>query len=114
VIDVCSAMTRNDTVLLKQVIGDAPHGKFGLGLSRGDDRRSKTVEEAISSPWFDYPLEEVKAAVAVYSSSDPWQKEADDICGQLVSRLPSARIAWGSYADSALKDRIRLSLVVCR
>jgi len=114
VIDVCSAMTRTDTVLLKQVIGGATHGKFGLGLSRDDDRSSKVVEEAASSPWFDYPLDEVSAAVAIYSSSDPWVKEADDICGQLVSRLPSARIAWGSYADPGLKDRIRLSLVICK
>jgi cell division protein FtsZ len=114
VIDVCSAMTRNDTGLLKQVIGDATHGKFGLGLSRDDDRTIKVVEEAISSPWFDFPLEEVKAAVAIYSSSDPWLKEADSICGQLASRMTSARIAWGSYADPALKDRIRLSLVICR
>ncbi len=114
VMDVCSAMTRTDIALLKQVIGGATHAKFGLGLSRGDDRRRKIVEEAVSSPWFDYPLEEVKAAVAIYSASDPWLKEADDICSQLVPRLPSARIAWGSYADQTLKDRIRLSLLVCK
>ena len=112
--DLCSAMTRSDVGLLKHVVGGATHAKFGLGLSRDDDRSRKVVEEAVSSPWFDYPLEEVKAAVVIYSSSDPWQKEADDICSQLVSKLPSATIAFGSYADSALKDRTRLSLVICR
>lgn len=114
VIDLCSSMTRNDVGLLKQVIGDAAYGKFGLGLSRDDDRARKVVEEALSSPWFDYPLEEVTAAVAIYSSSDPWEKEADEIVRELVSRLPSARVVWGSYADPSLKERTRLSLVICR
>jgi cell division GTPase FtsZ len=114
VMDACSAMTRMDVGVLRHVLSDANYGRFGLGLARGDDRVRKVVDEALSSPWFDFPLAQVSAAVAVYSSSDPWDKEAETISGELCARLSSARIAWGSYADPSLKDRIRLSLVICR
>jgi cell division protein FtsZ len=114
VIDACSTMTRTDSGILKQVLGDATYGRFGLGLARGDERVKNVVEEAFSSPWFNYPLSEASAAVAVYSSSDPWDKEAERIQGQISAKLPSARIAWGSYKDQGLNDRIRLSLIICR
>lgn len=114
VIDACSTMSRTDVMLVRQVVGDSNYGRFGLGLSRGDDRIRKVVDESLSSPWFDYPLTDVDAAIAVYSASDPWDKEMDSILGELSNRLPAARIAWGSYADPNLKDRIRLSLLVCR
>jgi cell division protein FtsZ len=114
VIDCCSSMTRMDATALKQILGESNYGRFGLGLARGDEKIDRVVEEAVSSPWFDFPLEEATAAVAIYSSSDPWDKEAERISEQLTTRLPRARIAWGSYADPGLKDRIRLSLVICR
>ncbi len=114
VIDCCSSMTRMDATALRQILGESNYGRFGLGLARGDEKVGRAVEEAISSPWFDTPLEEATAAIAIYSSSDPWDKEAERISEQLASRLPKARVAWGSYTDPGLKDRIRLSLVICR
>ena len=114
VLDSCSTMTRMDVNLLKQVLGDSNYGRFGLGMSRDDDKVTRVVEEALSSPWFDFPLEDVTAAIATYSSADPWDKEAERISGQLSVKLPNARIAWGTYQDQGLKDRIRLSLVACR
>jgi cell division protein FtsZ len=114
VMDACSAMTRMDAGLLRNVVSGASLGRFGLGLGRGDERVKRAVDEALSSPWFDFPLGEAAAAIAIYSSSDPWDKEADAIASDLCAKLPSARIAWGSYADSSLNDRIRLSLVLCR
>ncbi len=114
VMDACSTMTRIDVGALRSVISGASLGRFGLGLGRGDERVKRAVEEALSSPWFDFPLGEATAAIAIYSSSDPWDKEADAIASELCAKLPSARIAWGSYPDPSLNDRIRLSLVLCR
>ena len=113
VIDLTSVMSRIDVGLLRQALGDSSYGRFGLGLGRGDERIERAVDEAFGSPWFDYPLSEVKAALAVYSSSDPWDKELAEILAMLEAKLPSARIVSGSYKDISLKDRIRLSLLLC-
>jgi cell division protein FtsZ len=114
VMDMCATVSRMDMGLLKQVVGKATYGRFGLGLARGDERVSSVVEEAMSSPWFDYDLTEATSAIAVYSAADPWDKEIEKVLSALESRLPLAGIAWGSYSDPALNDRIRLSLIVCR
>ena len=112
VIDLTSCMSRNDIQVLRQTVGESNHGRFGLGLGRGDERVERVVEEAVTSPWLDYPLSEARAAVAVYSAADPWDKEFDKIVALLQNRLPAARIATGFYADQTLSDRIRLSLVL--
>ena len=113
VMDLTSVMSRMDVGVLRQALGNANYGRFGLGLGRGDERISRAVEEALCSPWFDFPLSDVKAAIAVYSSSDPWDKEFEKILALLETRIPSANIVSGSYKDSSLMDRIRLSLLIC-
>lgn len=114
VVDMCAAMSRSDIPVFREGLGTANHGRFGLGLGRGDERVQRAVDEALSSPWFDYDLSLATSAIAIYSSADPWDKEAARIIQLLEGRLPSASIQWGSYADPALADRIRLSLLLCR
>ena len=113
VIDLTSVMSRVDVGVLKQALGDSNYGRFGLGLGRGDERVGHAVDEAFGSPWFDAPLSEIDAALAVYSSSDPWDKEHEKMLALLENKLPAARIISGSYKDDSLKDRIRLSLLLC-
>jgi hypothetical protein len=68
----------------------------------------------MSSPWFDYNLNEVVAAVAVYSAADPWDREMDKILARIEQRMPATRTLWGMYADTSLGERIRLSILLCR
>ncbi len=114
VADLCAAMSRDDLPLFREGLGVANYGRFGLGLGRGDERVGRVVGEALSSPWFDFDLSLVTSAIAIYSASDPWDKEGARILQLLEERLPSASIQWGSYADPKLTDRIRLSLLLCR
>jgi len=112
--DLCSIMGRSDVHAFKQAVDGCPYARFGLGLAGGDDRVRRVVEEAMSSPWFDYDPAEADAVVAVYCSADPWDKEADSILKELEMRMTSARLLWGSYADPSLGQRVRLSLVLCK
>ncbi len=111
--DLAATMSRADIPSLNRIVGAATHGSFGLGLARGDERVKRVVDEALSSPWFDFDVTKATAAIAIYSASDPWDKEAGLIADGLEKRLPSAEVLFGSYADQTLADRIRLSLVVC-
>ncbi len=111
--DLSATMSRADIPSFTRIVGTANHGRFGLGLARGDERVQRVVDEALSSPWFDTDLAKVTAAIAIYSASDPWDKEAGLIADRLAERLPSAELLLGSYADQSLADRIRMSLVIC-
>ncbi len=114
VMDLCGVMSRTDTASFRQALGNSARGRFGLGLARGDDRVEKAVHDALTSPWFDFAMEDAASAIVVYSAADPWDKEADKILTLMESRMPSARIVWGSYPDISLGERIRISLVLCR
>ena len=98
---------------LVEVLGHGAHGRFGLGMARGDDRVAKVVQEALESPWFDHPIASTETAFAVYSAADPWDREFSKILESLQKAMPNAKIAYGSYDDAALGESIRLSLVVC-
>lgn len=114
VLDLCASLPKTDMGRLRTMIGEASAGAFGLGLARGDGRVDRVVSEALSSPWFDFDMSEAVCAIVIYSSSDPWDKEMDAIVSLLRTRLPSASMLMGSYADPTLADRIRLSVLLCR
>ncbi len=114
VMDLSRTMARNDLGVFRQIVGDATAGRFGLGLARGDERVERVVEEAMSSPWFDYDLKQAAAVVAVYSAADPWDKEMDKILSGVEQKVPGTRTLWGMYADPSLGERIRLSILLCR
>lgn len=113
VLDLSETMSRGDIPTFRQVIGDSTYSRFGLGLGRGDERVQRAVLEAVTSPWFDFPLANATGAIAIYSASDPWEKEAAEILSRLEGSMPSAKLLWGAYSDSSLGDRIRLSLLLC-
>lgn len=113
-IDICSSMSRPDVEVLRRATNGSNYGRFGLGIGRGDNRAERAVSEALSSPWFDFPLSDTKCAMAIYSASDPWQKEFDEMLRLTEERLPMAQLLCGSYADNSLGDRIRLSLILFR
>lgn len=114
VLDLCASLPKTEMGRFRKMVGEASAGRFGLGLARGDDVVQRVVSEAMSSPWFDFEPSEAACAVAVYCASDPWDKELDEVISQLQSRLTSASLIVGSYADPTLADRVRLSLILCR
>ena len=111
--EAASVLGRVRVNALKKALGRNVHGRFGLGIARGDDRAVKVVEEALSSPWFDFHVAEVGVAVVVYSAADPWDKELLKIVDSLKPLVPGAEVVCGSYPDPTLQDRIRLSVILC-
>ncbi len=110
--DLCSAMSRQDIQAFEKAVEGSSYARFGLGLARGDERVTKVVAEAASSPWFDHDISDSAAAVVIYSAADPWVKEAESIVSMIEERLPSAKLLWGAYADPSLRERIRVSLIL--
>ncbi len=113
-LDLASSVDRRDLKTLRKVIGDSRFGRFGFGMGRGDGRVGQTVDEALSSPWFDFDLEDVDAAVAIYSAADPWEKERSLLLELIQRRIGECQILHGTYRDESLRDKIRLSLLLLR
>lgn len=114
IIDLLAAGAGKDAKVLRKTVGDAVRGRLGLGIARGDERVIRVLDEALSSPWFDFGLEETEAAIVIYSAADPWDRELGEIVESLHARFGDARMIHGSYSDGSLGDKIRLSLVLCR
>jgi len=98
----------------RRVVGETRYARFGLGLGRGDERVLRAVDEAFSSPWFDFDTRGTAAAIAVYSAADPWDREQTRMIEQVQQRLGDANVLYSSYPDENLGDRIRLSLLLFR
>lgn len=114
IIDLLAAGTRKDAKALRETVGGAVRGRLGLGIARGDERVVRVVDEALSSPWFDFGLEQTEAALVIYSAADPWDREFGEIVEILHAKLGDVRMIHGSYSDGTLGDKIRLSVVLCR
>ena len=114
IMDISAAVPRASVASFAKSLGTGNYGRFGLGLSRGDEKVEHVVSEAMSSPWFDYPISQSDCAIAIYSASDPWGREFEKILDGLERSLPVRRLYAGMYADGTLGDKIRLSLVLCR
>jgi len=112
VMDICATLARSDMPAFREVLSHSSYGRFGLGLARGDDRIERAVQDALTSPWFDFDLKEAEAAVVVYSAADPWEKEEEALVSSVAQRLPAARLAYGSYPDPTLGERIRATVVI--
>lgn len=113
-LDVAKVLDRRSLRTFRQIVGEARYARFGLGLGRGDERVMRAVDEAFSSPWFDFDTRGTAAAIAVYSAADPWDREQTRMIEQIQQRLGDANILCGSYPDENLGDRIRLSLLLFR
>ncbi|MDH3365167.1 MAG: hypothetical protein OEM29_04085 [Thermoplasmata archaeon] len=111
-LDICRVLDRNGSRILKQAVGEARYGRFGLGLGRGDERVQRAVDEAFTSPWFDFETSETIAAIAVYSAADPWDRERTRLIERVRQRLGDSKIMHGTYRDESLGDSIRLSLLL--
>jgi cell division GTPase FtsZ len=114
ILDLANSMDRRGAQTLRKVVGDSHLCRFGLGMGRGDGRVEQTVDEAFSSPWFDFGLEDVDAAIVIYSAADPWEKEKSRLLELVQRRIDERPILHGAYRDESLKDKIRLSLLLLR
>ncbi|MEM0448283.1 MAG: hypothetical protein QW520_00455, partial [Methanomassiliicoccales archaeon] len=56
VLELANALTVEDIQQLRSDFGSCKHVRAGVGISSGLDRILRAVEEAFSSPWFDFDV----------------------------------------------------------
>ncbi len=105
-------LTVGDLPLLRSDFLNANYVRLGVGTGRGDQREVMAVEEAFSSPWFDFALDKVSAAVVVISTDDPDDFAEKKILRDVSNRLPSAKIRHAIRRDSSLTGKVRTTVLL--
>lgn len=112
--DLSRIMIQSDIQMMKQIASGSDEFRLGVGLGRGISRDLIAIKEALDSPWFDFDLFSVESAFLVISSYPIDSKEVDATIKAIHSRIPNAKLMFGSYEDPSLGDRLRVMLLVGR
>ncbi len=92
---------------VKAVLKDSGPSLIGVGVAAGQDRAIKAVQAAINSPLIETSVDGAKGILfCIAGSRDLKMAEIHDVAKAVVANLdPTARIIFGAYYDSRLKDK---------
>lgn len=106
-----SVLTRGDVPYLKSMLRRVDEMRVGMGDGMGEHRNFVAIEEAFTSPWFDFDLSEAKEAVLFLSSQFIDPRDADEVIHELSLRTPNANIMWGSVEED-VGEKTRVSVLL--
>jgi cell division protein FtsZ len=110
-VDLARAMTRSDVPALRDVLRGPHRWRFGAGEGQEKHRVFEAVEEAFRSPWLPANPDALERVVAVASCIDFGEPAAAEVLHEVHLAAPRASVLLGGYADPALGDRFRLSVL---
>lgn len=87
---------------------------LGVGIGAGVQGEIMAVEEAFSSPWFDFPMEKVSSALLLLSSACVQEEMIENVLNEVSCRIPSARIAFLCMEDVGLGEKVKVMLILGR
>ncbi len=85
--------------------------RLGIGEAEGRNKSFTAVDEALSSPWIDYKIEDTRRAIVLMSGAELDEKLTDDVLHCINLKLPLAEILWGSYTEGE-GEKIRVSIMI--
>lgn len=111
IIDISRVMTASDIPSFRQIAQKSIEFRLGVGLGIGRFRDIMAIKETFESPWINFDPETVSSAYVIISSKPIDEKEIDDIIKELSNRMPNSELMIGSYEDSSLDERLRITLI---
>ncbi len=112
VLDLARTLTLEDLGNLRQVFSSCKRVRVGIGISGGLDRELRAVEEAFTSPWFDFDMKEAKASLIIISASFADAAMQERIAKDISYRLPNARVRFAGRIEEDLGERIRVMVLL--
>jgi cell division protein FtsZ len=99
---------------LKTIMKGAGVAMIGLGEGDDDDRIEHAISEAINSPLIDVDISSATGALVNVTGGENMSiSEAERVAEIIQSKIsPNARIIWGAAVDPALKDTVRVMVVI--
>jgi len=112
VMELANALTMEDLLQVRSDFGGCKHVRAGVGISSGLDRGLRAVEEAFTSPWFDFDVRTAKTALAIATASDMDDVQLQKVVRDVSLRLPNTRIRYAGRTDPSLGERLKLVLLL--
>jgi cell division protein FtsZ len=99
---------------LKTIMKGAGVAMIGLGEGDDEDRIEHALNEAINSPLIDVDISGATGALVNVTGGENMSiAEAEKVAEIIQSKIsPNARIIWGAAVDPALKDTVRVMVVI--
>jgi cell division protein FtsZ len=111
IVSLASVLTRGDLPHLKSVLRGVAEMRIGMGEGSGDHRNFLGVEDAFTSPWFDFDLGGAKEAMLFLTSQYVDPDDVDEILHEISLRAPNANITWGSVEED-VGEKMRVSVLL--
>lgn len=108
VVELACSLTMEDLQQVRSDFAAAKHVRTGIGISGGCDRELRAVDEAFTSPWFDFDLRQVKAALVIVTAIYVDENMVSKVAKDVALRLPNAKVRFTGRAADELGDRVKV------
>ncbi|HUL40183.1 MAG TPA: hypothetical protein VLU38_07825 [Methanomassiliicoccales archaeon] len=112
VLELASALTIEDLLLVRSDFGGCKHVRAGIGIAAGLDRGLRAVEEAFTSPWFDFPIETARTALIIATASDMEDVQLQKMVKDVSLRLPNTRVRYAGRVDPSMGEKLKLVILL--
>jgi cell division protein FtsZ len=110
--ELAQVVTREDLAALRGDFLRVGELRLGIGEGAGHNMEEQAVADALTSPWFDRPLESASLAIVVAIGRDVDDYVMKVVLDRLVHRIPNARVRYGGRSDPQMDDGLRLMLLL--
>lgn len=112
VLELANALTIEDLLQVRSDFGGCKHVRAGIGIASGLDRGLRAVEEAFTSPWFDFDIRTAKTALVIATASDMDDMQLQKVVKDVSLRLPNTRIRYAGRTDPSMGEKMKLVLLL--
>lgn len=110
--ELAQVVTREDLHALRGDLLEVGEMRLGIGEGGGLSKENQAVAEALTSPWFDQPLEKVTLAIVVAIGKEVDEFTMRTILDRLLYRIPNARVRYAGRSDPQMNGGLRLMLLL--
>ncbi len=106
------ALTVGDLEPVRRDFIDSGCCRLGVGTGSGELGELRALEEALSSPWFDFNMSRVVSALLTISSGKVQEDAVCNVLDELVKRIPHSRMNYAVTTDDSLGNKYRIMLIL--
>lgn len=112
--ELSQVMTKDDIVALRSDLSGVKQMRLGMGQGQGMRKEELALSDTFTSPWFDFPLEDVKLAIVILTGGGMDRYAVKEVMDHLLPRMPEARVRYAVKEDPAMVDKLRITLLLGR
>lgn len=110
--EVVKVLTLGDLEPVRKSFTHSHCCRLGLGIGSGEYGELRALDEALSSPWFDFQMEHVMSALVTITSADVEEGAVQNVLKELSKRIPYSRISYGCICDPSMGKKYKVMLIL--